>query len=815
MIKKIIYIFFVLLVLSEPLFGVTKYYIAKNGNDTTGEGTIAKPWLTWAKANTIAAPGDIIVARAGTYAENITVKSGIDVNNKTIYMSYPDERVIVTGVVNAAAKSYARIIGLEITPGTSLGGLFVHGSTYVDIIDNYLHNTDTLAIRDSTSLRSSNLLIRGNIIEHTGCLEGEVDCRGAGAIAIRGTHSIFEYNTIGPSWDAIGTYGGKHIVRNNYFPGTQASDYPGVTDWSLIHIDLWQPQPSSTYIWSSLYENNFGKDNNTSDAHAFQARDTKGAGGFHIVRGNVTHNLGSYMHMIAGTDYNAVYNNTTVDTGSNNSTFFDEGSFYSQYNLSFNNIWMNGGGQTSCTGCSATWSNNTCVDTSSSALCDYTDDPLFTNSATDNFTLQAASPVKGEGLALATVTSANGTGTTFTVSTALPFFDGKWDDVQLVEGDKIRVGTDIVRITDVDRATSTLIVTPSFTWAQNDTITMAYQNADIDQGAYPYRASYNITGSYENVMGTVTVTPNDTNLVRMIVLYEDGIPRDPDYDSPYVFTSVTGAITAVKMYPMLPGTIMYYEASEGSATPTIISAEVNANAAIIVASVDVDITGLANGEFIMTGSISGAINVNSCTEDTGIITCTLASSVIYNETVTLALTDSTAIKNASDTFIEAFTGMAVNNKTPAPIISIDLTGPGLSTTETSVRAGTVGVISIVISGDTFVESDDALKLTILAGLNGSTAFNTCRDTQLAGSLVRSSTTQYDFTPAACASYNITSVDSVTWTIPATAITSGKAAVAGQSITINSDSETGIGGRGIRNAAGVMGSGGAKIGIGGN
>jgi hypothetical protein len=149
-----------------------------------------------------------------------------------------------------------------------------------------------------------------------------------------------------------------------------------------------------------------------------------------------------------------------------------------------------------------------------------------------------------------------------------------------------------------------------------------------------------------------------------------------------------------------------------------------------------------------------------------------------------------------------------------PNVKINLTGPGLSTTETAVRAGTVGVISIVISGDTFVESDDALKLTILAGLNGSTAFNTCIATQLAGSLVRSSTTQYDFTPAACASYNITSVDSVTWTIPATAITSGNAAVAGQGITINSDSETGIGGRGARNAAATMGSGGATFKIGG-
>jgi hypothetical protein len=47
---------------------MTQYYIASNGNDTTGLGTQLLPWLTLSKAGSIAVAGDTINVASGTYA---------------------------------------------------------------------------------------------------------------------------------------------------------------------------------------------------------------------------------------------------------------------------------------------------------------------------------------------------------------------------------------------------------------------------------------------------------------------------------------------------------------------------------------------------------------------------------------------------------------------------------------------------------------------------------------------------------------------------------------------------------------------------
>lgn len=43
------------------------WYIATTGNDTTGDGSSALPWLTISKAHTAASSGDTVICKAGTY----------------------------------------------------------------------------------------------------------------------------------------------------------------------------------------------------------------------------------------------------------------------------------------------------------------------------------------------------------------------------------------------------------------------------------------------------------------------------------------------------------------------------------------------------------------------------------------------------------------------------------------------------------------------------------------------------------------------------------------------------------------------------
>lgn len=52
-------------------------YVAKSGNDTTGDGSANLPYLTWGKAISVATSGTAIAGFPGTYTEDITFKAGV------------------------------------------------------------------------------------------------------------------------------------------------------------------------------------------------------------------------------------------------------------------------------------------------------------------------------------------------------------------------------------------------------------------------------------------------------------------------------------------------------------------------------------------------------------------------------------------------------------------------------------------------------------------------------------------------------------------------------------------------------------------
>lgn len=75
------------------------YFVAPNGNDTTGAGTLASPWFTLNKAWTAVSAGDTIYMRGGTYAytstQVLTGKNG-QANKMITIREYPNENAIVT-----------------------------------------------------------------------------------------------------------------------------------------------------------------------------------------------------------------------------------------------------------------------------------------------------------------------------------------------------------------------------------------------------------------------------------------------------------------------------------------------------------------------------------------------------------------------------------------------------------------------------------------------------------------------------------------------------------------------------------------------
>jgi hypothetical protein len=103
--------------------------------------------------------------------------------------------------------------------------------------------------------------------------------------------------------------------------------------------------------------------------------------------------------------------------------------------------------------------------------------------------LLSNSPCIDAGIYLTTVTSPNGSGTTFQVADAGYFMDG-WG-IAGVQGDEIQLygSTQRARIISVNYSTKTITVDGNITWAQNQGINLAYEEAAPDLGAYEFDES--------------------------------------------------------------------------------------------------------------------------------------------------------------------------------------------------------------------------------------------------------------------------------------------------------------------------------------
>ena len=89
----------------------TKRFVAVNGNDTTGNGSLATPYATVTKAYSVAMANDSIIIRGGTYNEsNINITSS---SKPVKIVAYPDEKVptfngarSASGWINEGTLSY-------------------------------------------------------------------------------------------------------------------------------------------------------------------------------------------------------------------------------------------------------------------------------------------------------------------------------------------------------------------------------------------------------------------------------------------------------------------------------------------------------------------------------------------------------------------------------------------------------------------------------------------------------------------------------------------------------------------------------------
>jgi hypothetical protein len=495
--------------------------------------------------------------------------SGSETGGYINFVAYPGEEAIANGdhrtsgtVVmrgfDISSRSYIRIIGFEITHTTtaySRGVVLAGTSHHIEILGNYLHHT----YGEGGQMRwynadVTNVIIRGNEFYMASCISEGVNCFGNGwALHIAGGgYALFEYNHAHRVGDFMEVYADHVIVRNNYLRDFVDSYW--LT--SGVHADVIQSCGAGSFpTLYNVYENNFAGDNGEDNSHWLQMRSTIGVGREYeiLFRGNVGYNHGSYALQAGAVDYVRLYNNsyyrmiTNHSSGIANFVFNAEGGDPSINNHHFNNVISD-----SCPTCGAliypvggstvTASNNLCYNTPNHASCRSRSNPLFNDAGNEDFSLQSGSPARNLGKAITTVTGSSGSGRSFTVGDANFFCDG----FGIAEGDRIIVGSNSpVRITSISG--NTITVESGISWATGDNVVVAQMmdSASPDAGALPYRSGgYGITcelsiNDAETVgLGNVTVTAavNDSELVRFVEFWIDGVPVGLDYDSPYEYT---------------------------------------------------------------------------------------------------------------------------------------------------------------------------------------------------------------------------------------------------------------------------------------
>ncbi|HPQ44607.1 MAG TPA: hypothetical protein PKZ42_10310 [Syntrophales bacterium] len=558
----------------------TTYYVRTDGNNGN-TGTIDSPagaWLTIDHAASTVTAGDTVYVHAGTYNERVNIDRSGSTGSWINYVAYPGETVIMRGF-DLSSKSYIRIIGFEITHNSTAysRAIVLYGTcTYIEILDNYIHNINGEggAVR-WWNQNCSYVTVRGNEFFLISCPTGG-PCTGNGwAIQFAGGHhNVVEYNEAHRVGDFMNLHGHHDIVRNNYLYDF-SDNYFSVS----LHADMFQPTglsiaPSQYHV----YEANFMGDNVEQNSHVLQMRGgivTDSDDHDILFRFNVAYNHGSYGLQAGGVDNVRYINNTLVDLNTwktNGLTilrFNPEGGDPSINNSAFNNIFYNTYVSSTLisveSGCSATVSNNLGYNTNATAGGGLvsTSDPLFVNYSSKDFHIRSGSPARNTGRAITTVTSPNGSGTRFDVADAGFFCDG----YGIVEGDMIKVGSNTpVRINNISG--NTITVSSSVSWSNNDGVYYGHQDTTPDIGAYEYMSTSNLTATYAVAGNTVTVTPNDSALVRQVIVYENGIPVGADYDPPYSISGISGGSLHVRVYPLFASSTLYVAATLSEVVPS-------------------------------------------------------------------------------------------------------------------------------------------------------------------------------------------------------------------------------------------------------
>jgi len=520
--------------------------------------------------------GDVVEVYPGTYDERFAIsKGGTNANTRITYkgVGLP----VIWGIhdqYDLGGINYIAIIGFEITqPSTAncYPAINLAGDNGWLIQDNYIHDTYSSGVNTSNGSVNSNNIIRHNTFANIGSVDGGYSGGSNPTVMnLIGNSNLVEYNSVVHSMDRTHAFGAGNVIRNNYWGETDTPLYPNATQYPS-HTDGFQSW-NTGISWNGvigcplvqlLYERNYDTDNTDSvggtNAHGFLVQDSVGTNGFNwaILRFNVLIRPGGAAYSFQNVSHTYVYNSTYIAIQNGSSSEWQCAATYtypSTYSSATSGIadvrnttWdycpncLSGTGIigylpvnfTSAAQHSYNVGSTVKLPAGASPANLPQVDPLFTRPSTDDYTLQAGSPLIAEGAPLTTAIGAGSDSISLNVADSKRLFDG-WG---IADADFIKVGMGpYVQISSINYNTDVVTLASAISWKNGDPVIV---KGTEDVGALPfsYATPFSVTNTTLHWVpagaSTLSATVTNPDAVRKVEFLIDGIPVGESNTEPY------------------------------------------------------------------------------------------------------------------------------------------------------------------------------------------------------------------------------------------------------------------------------------------
>lgn len=518
-------------VLSGGFANADQFYISLSGSDWSDGRSRASAWRTLGEANRELKAGDSVTISAGTYDEIIApVNSGTETRNQITYRAETPGTVTVTGGFDLNNKDYVTISGIDID--ADFFYVQAQRSSHITVEDSTMSGVDynpgidlqdaSYVVLRNNHITGSNeryvdLLVLSGNAHHNLVENNYLDQASHALVLLQGSsnfddtdprYNIFRGNTYTNDYHhCVTTEYGPHdnvFERETYLRCGSGHVTPKLTvaNYSAgIEGEAWHAwQPRGIYRFNLVMNaGSYGLEND--HLAAFGGLSSRQPSGriqrtvdTHVYHNSFVNNYGLVFSLgafcqngCAGVQYggNRFKNNLLAFNAEGNTKFGSTVIKYDFYDapISDDDVWS---GNLIGTGPNQVimWRGEkyTLDEASSQISVEFSSnhygDPKFRDARNLDFGLSADSAAVDIGVPL-TETISQGSGRDIPVEDAGYFIDG----YGIVDGDTIKVGSEVVRITAVDYSRNLLRVDRDIIWQSKAPVNFPYSGSRADAGA--------------------------------------------------------------------------------------------------------------------------------------------------------------------------------------------------------------------------------------------------------------------------------------------------------------------------------------------